>query len=128
MVARSHARHALPDRLDDTRPLVPEHRGTRRLGRAVDCVQIGVADAAGTKPDEHLVRLRRRELELLHGESAMRLFEHCAANSHYRRPGAKGLSSGAARPSRTSGASSAAVAGASVTPSIPWPVATKSPS
>ena len=45
-----------------------------------------------------------------------------------RLSGANGRSSGGAWPSSTSGASSAAVAGASVTPSMPCPVATKSPS
>ncbi len=43
--------------------------------------------------------------------------------AYSRRPGSNGPSSGAARPSSTSGASRAAVAGASVTPSMPCPVA-----
>ena len=42
---------------------------------------------------------------------------------HSLRAGSKGVSSGAARSSSTSGASRLAVAGASVTPSIPCPVA-----
>ena len=46
------------------------------------------------------------------------------ARHQTRRLGSKGASSGAARPSSTSGARRAAVAGASVTPSMPWPVAT----
>ncbi len=44
-------------------------------------------------------------------------------SGHSFRAGSKGVSSGAARPSSTSGASRLAVAGASVTPSIPCPVA-----
>lgn len=43
--------------------------------------------------------------------------------AHSFRAGSKGVSSGAARPSSTSGASRLAVAGARVTPSIPCPVA-----
>jgi hypothetical protein len=46
-----------------------------------------------------------------------------AEPAHSLRAGSKGVSSGAARASSTSGASSSAVAGASVTPSIPCPVA-----
>ena len=115
------------DRLDDSGAFVAEDRRTRRLRGSVDGVPVGVADAAGAEPDEHLFRSRSCELELADRQWATRRFEHRRADLHQRRPGAKGSSSGAMRPSSTSGASSAAVAGASVTPSIPCPEATNSP-
>ena len=44
------------DRLDDAGALVAEHGRAGRLGGAVDRVQVGVADAAGVQPHQHLAR------------------------------------------------------------------------
>ena len=47
-----------PDRLDHARALVAEHRRAAGRRRAVDRVVVGVADAAGVQPHEHLARAR----------------------------------------------------------------------
>ena len=68
VVADAHARHALADGLDDPRALVSEHARTGVLGRPVDRVPVGVADAARVETDEDLLRPGRREVELTRGE------------------------------------------------------------
>jgi hypothetical protein len=66
----------------------------------------------------------RRRGEATHaGEASFAKQTAASEPAHSLRAGSKGVSSGAARPSSTSGASRSAVAGASVTPSIPCPVA-----
>ena len=86
VVARLDERHALADRLDDARALVAEH--ARRVAGRVGArggVHVGVADAAGGEPDEHLARLRLGELDLLDDERLPELLEHCGADPHRRR-------------------------------------------
>ena len=73
VVARGQRRDALADSLDHAGALVPEHR--RRVAGRVGAggrVEVGVADAARDEPDEHLARLRLREVELLHLERLRR--------------------------------------------------------
>ena len=121
MVSRGDTRDVGADGLDDASALVAEHRRTHRLRRSVDRVPVRVTDAAGRQPDEDFLASWGSEVELGDRQWPTRLLENCAPDTHQRRPGAKGSSSGAMRPSSTSGASRAAVAGASVTPSIPCP-------
>ena len=54
---------ALADRLDDAGALVPEHRRAARRRRAVDRVEVGVADAARVQAHAHLARAGRGQLE-----------------------------------------------------------------
>ena len=64
---------AVADALDDAGALVAEHR--RRVAGRVGAggrVEVGVADAAGDEPDEHLAGLRLGQIELLHRRAARR--------------------------------------------------------
>ena len=83
VVARPDERHTLPNRLDDARALVAEdaRRIPRRIG-AGGRVQIGVADAAGGQPDEHLTRLGLGELDVLDDERPPELLEHRGTDPH----------------------------------------------
>ena len=77
---------ALADRLDDARALVPEHG--RRIAGGIDArgrVQVGVADAAGDEPHEHLARPRLGEVELLHDQRLGELLEQRRADPSRRR-------------------------------------------
>jgi hypothetical protein len=80
----------LTHRFDDTRPLVPENRrGVARRVGAGRGVEIGVADAAGDEPDEHLPRLGLGKVDLLDRQGTAELLEHGGADPHGRRsPGA----------------------------------------
>ena len=72
-----------PDRLDHARALVAEHR--RRVAGGVDArggVEVGVADAAGDQPDQHLAGLRLGEVDLLDGERLAELLQHRGAHLH----------------------------------------------
>jgi hypothetical protein len=83
VVAHRHVAHALADALDHARTLVPQHR--RRVARRIGArsrVEIRVAHPAGDEPDEHLARLRLRELELLQLERLPETLEHCGAHLH----------------------------------------------
>ena len=82
MVADDDARHTGADRLDDTCTLVAEHRRAARLGGTVDRVEIGMADAARTEAHQHLTRLRRVEIELLHLVGPAGRLEHGGTNLH----------------------------------------------
>ena len=84
MVADDDAGHAGADRLDDAGTLMAEHGGAACLGRAVDRVEVGVADAARAEPHEHLARLWRGELEILHLVRPTGCLEHSGANLHRR--------------------------------------------
>ena len=83
VVAGRNEAHAVADALDDAGALVPEHarRITGRIGTGGG-VEVGVADAAGGEPDEHLAPLRLGEIDLLNDERAAELLENCCANSH----------------------------------------------
>ncbi len=72
-----------PTRLDDARALVTEHarRVPGRVG-AGGRVQVGVADAAGDEPDEHLARPGLGELDVLDDERLAELLEHGGADLH----------------------------------------------
>ena len=76
-------RHALPHALDDAGALVAEdaRRVPGRVG-ARGRVEVGVADAAGGEPDEHLAGLRLREVDLLDDERLPELLEHGGADPH----------------------------------------------
>src|SRR4029079_15474143 len=63
MVADRQIAHAVADRREHARALAPEQRRSvpGRIG-AGSREQIGVVDAAGLEPDEHLARARLGEL------------------------------------------------------------------
>ena len=93
VVAGRDERDAVTDALDDAGTLVAEHAG-RVAGRvgAGGGVEVGVADAAGGEPDEHLARLRLGEIDLLDDERAAELLEDCGADLHgasTKRPGGR---------------------------------------
>ena len=73
-------RDAWADGLDHPRALVAKHRGTGRLGGAVDRVEVRVADAAGAQPDEHLALRGRRQVELRQLERSTHPLEDRGAN------------------------------------------------
>lgn len=61
--------HALPDRLDNPAPLVPQDDGERALGvLARERVVVRVADARPQDLDPHLARLGRGDLDVLDAE------------------------------------------------------------
>ena len=78
---------ALADRLDDPGALVAEHGG-RVAGRvgAGGGVEVGVADAAGHEPHQHLARLGVGELDLLHVQRLAELLQHGGAHPHPASP------------------------------------------
>jgi len=82
VAAPPHAGDAGADLLDDAAALVTEDGRTWRLGGAVDRVQVGVADAAGVQPHEHLARSRRRQLELGYHQRSADALEHGRAGDH----------------------------------------------
>jgi len=94
VVARHDGRDARTDSLDDARPLMAEDgRGVARRVGTGGGVEVGVADAAGDEPDEHLARAWLRQLDLLHDERLPELLEHgcpnlhaCTVRSRRRRP------------------------------------------
>ena len=82
-VAGGKAAHALAEGLDDARPLVPEHgRRVARRVRARGGVHVGVADAAGLQPDQHLAGPRLRQLDLGDVQRLAELLEHGGADLH----------------------------------------------
>src|SRR5205823_1235964 len=70
------------DRLDDSRALVPEHRGAACLGRAVDRVLVRVADAARMQAHEDLPGAGAGQCELRHMERPARPLEDGRADLH----------------------------------------------
>ena len=64
VVAGSDLRDRLADRLDDPRPLVPEHHRRRPSELPLHLVEIRATDADGGHPDDDLVRPRLVEVEL----------------------------------------------------------------
>ena len=65
------------DRLDDTGRLVPENRGNLRRQRAVDTMQIAMADAARDGADEDLVPARIIDLDIFDRERLIDRAKHC---------------------------------------------------
>ena len=86
VVAGRDERDAVADALDDPRALVAEHARcvAARIG-AGGRVEVGVADAAGDEPNQHLAGLRLGELELLHDERLPELLEDGGADPHAAR-------------------------------------------
>lgn len=85
MVSGRERVHPRPHLLDNAGALVSEHAG--RVAGRIDSgggVHVGVADAAGMQPDEHLALLWRSEFDGLYFERGSELFEHCRANQHDR--------------------------------------------
>jgi hypothetical protein len=83
VITRLHQAHALADLVDHAAAFVAEHHrlvaggvGARRR------VHVGVADAAGLEPHEHLPGLRLGELELLDFERGPELLEDRGAGPH----------------------------------------------
>ncbi len=75
----------LADPLDDPGALVAEDGG--RVAGGIDArgrVEVGVADAAGDEPHEHLARLRVLKLELLDHQGLAELLEHRRFHPHRR--------------------------------------------
>jgi hypothetical protein len=87
VVADGQVAHAAADRLHDPGAFVAEHgrRVARRIG-ARRRVEVGVADAAGDEPDEHLARARLGQVELLHLERLAEPLQHGCAHLHARDP------------------------------------------
>ena len=52
------------------------------MGRRPTLCKVGVADAAGHEPHEHLAGLRFGELELLHREGRAEFLEDCCPDLH----------------------------------------------
>ena len=74
-----------PTCLDDAGALVAEHGGRVAGGvGAAGGVEVGVADAAGGEPDEHLARAGPVELDVLDDERLGELLEHGGADLHAR--------------------------------------------
>ena len=90
VVARRQRGDVRPDRLDDAGALVAEH-GRRVAGRvgAGGGVEVGVADAAGVQPDQHLAGPRLGQLDLLHRERLAELLQHRGAHLHRPTPPAR---------------------------------------
>ena len=83
VVAGLKERDPLADLLDHAGALVAEHRrGVAGRVRARRRVEVGVADAAGLEPHQHLARARLLELDLLHGQRLPELLENGRAHSH----------------------------------------------
>lgn len=83
VVADDQRRDPGADLLDDAGALVAEHAGgvAGRVGTGRG-VEVGVADAAGVQPDEHLARLRLREVDVLDHQRLSELLQHGGANLH----------------------------------------------
>jgi hypothetical protein len=83
VVARLEARHPVAGALDDPAALVAEHR--RRVAGRIGAgggEEVGVADAAGRQPDEHLALPGLREVELLHLERRAEPLQDGGADLH----------------------------------------------
>ena len=72
MVAFLHMRDLVPLGDDHAGCLMPQQGGidswratVRSLRRAMDLVQLGVTDTAGKEFDQHLIRLRIRERDVI---------------------------------------------------------------
>ena len=82
MVAHLHLGHALPERLDDARPLVAEHGRERVRGCTGDHVPVAVADAARGEPHRHLAWPWVGGVDVLDAQRSVDLAEdggaHCA--------------------------------------------------
>lgn len=65
MVADLHRPHVAADCLHDSGGLLAQHGGNRDREAAVGHVQAGVANAGGRCPDEHFLRARLVDDELL---------------------------------------------------------------
>ncbi len=74
------------DPLDDAGALVPEHgRGVAGGVGAGGRVEVGVADATGDEPHEHLAGARLGQVDLLDRERCSELFEDGGPDSHQSR-------------------------------------------
>ncbi len=86
VVADRDRAHVRAERLHDARALVPEHgRGISGRIDPRSGVHVGVADAAGDEPDQHLARPRISQVQLLDDERTAELLQHRGAYLH-RRP------------------------------------------
>jgi hypothetical protein len=79
-----HMLHAWPGFLDDARALVPEHGRDRMDVHALRRVEVGAADAAADKANEHLAVARRVELDLLDDERGSELVQDGRAHGPRR--------------------------------------------
>jgi hypothetical protein len=70
------------DPLDDAGPFVAIDRRPRHRKVAVAGVDVGLADPARDDPDQHLVRPRVGELQLLQRPAARALGHDCGSDSH----------------------------------------------
>ena len=93
MIADREAGDVLAQRLDHPGALVAEdHRPAARAERAVGEVQVGVADAGGRDPDQHLAGTRSFEQHPLGADRLARLAQH--AGAHLDRLGSAGAALG----------------------------------
>jgi hypothetical protein len=82
LVALLDLRHAVADRGDDARALVPEDTGEGEGERSLLRDGVGVADPAGHDLDEHLARERLVDLELLDVQGLVVLLQDGGRDLH----------------------------------------------
>ena len=82
MVAGPHRSHGRADRLDHARALVAEDDRQRIGERALDHLEVGVAEAAGAHLDQHVAGLERRHVERVEGQRLADLVENRGAEFH----------------------------------------------
>ncbi len=82
VVAHEDSLHAGADLDDDPRRLVPEHRRQRASPRALEVVEVALADRAGGEPDPHLTAIGSCEPNVLDHER----FAERAADGGSHRP------------------------------------------
>src|SRR5437867_38656 len=81
-IARPQLRDPLPDRRDDTRPLVAEDHRLGPVPLAFDVVQIGAADTDCCHTHDDLAGARLVEIDLAHLERPAGRVEERGAGSH----------------------------------------------
>ena len=76
-IADRHRADLAADRLDDARRLVPRNGGQGMRIGAVDKMQIRMAQPAGGRPDQHFMRSRFGDDDVLDNERLARFDQYC---------------------------------------------------
>ena len=76
MVAGCEPGHSLSHLLHHPGPLVTQHDGQGDRPVQIESVQVAPADGCGGKLDQHLARLGRLQLDLLHHQGRLALVHH----------------------------------------------------